>query len=145
MIKILFNSVKAYKNKNLSEEVKSKSKRVPTERWSTCIDSFELDMFHIEELMANKNKKSCVFLGKYSVFDNDLLLKELVDIYKEKQAINYELLTECLTMPLQEAVAPIPENDPPEKKIPSGPTSSIQEKKYSNVQEKNLPQVKSNL
>jgi hypothetical protein len=136
VIKILFNSVKGHKKKNVSEELTSKFKRVQTERWSTCIDSFELDMFHIEELVANKNKKSCVFLGKYSVFDNDLLLKELVDIYKEKQMINYDVLREELSVQLQESVPIAPENASPRKKIPDGPFSNIQEKKPSNVQEK---------
>jgi len=45
-------------------------------------------MFHLEEMVANRNKQATVFMGKYSFFDNDYLLNELVAIYKEKHELS---------------------------------------------------------
>ena len=41
-------------------------------------------MFHLEEMVNNRNKGASLFLGKYCFFDNDLLQQELVDLYIEK-------------------------------------------------------------
>ena len=60
-------------------------------------------MFHLEEMIANRNKQATVFLGKYSFFDNDYLLNELVAIYKEKHVLTYSNLQKDLVKEVEPA------------------------------------------
>jgi hypothetical protein len=49
-------------------------KDIVAERMEIEIDGFEINMFHLQELIANRNKGCVIFLGKYCFVDNDYFL-----------------------------------------------------------------------
>lgn len=63
------------------------------------IDAFEINMFFLEEMVANKNKGMGYAMGEFCFVDNDLLLGELVKIYQAKMEIDTESLLAKILRP----------------------------------------------